>query len=90
MTVFGLVGFGFIGFGVVGSDLRHNEPGQDVRTCNCLISYFFQLTPISDAGRTLPVVLYPKSKVLTLESVEATVVEQTRSTSAIKWPDRGK
>ena len=50
----------------------------------------FQPTPISDAGKTLPVVLYPRSKVPTLESVETTWDEEMRSTSATRSPGKGK
>ena len=95
------MGFGLVGFGLMGFCLRHIEPALDyvLRIGTLLIldprsltafSYFFQHTPISDAGRTLPVVLYPKSKVPTLESVEATVEEQMLSTSATKLQGKGK
>ena len=48
------------------------------------LASFFQHTPILDAGKTLAIVLYPRSMDLTLESEETTELVPTRSTNATK------
>ena len=48
------------------------------------LASFFQHTPILDAGKTLAIVLYPRSMDLTLGSEETTELVPTRSTNATK------
>ena len=59
------------------------EQGGSLRICTFLFR-MFQHTPILDAGKTLAIVLYPRSMDPTLESEETTELVLTQSTNASK------